>query len=244
MPNTANDGCQPGRRERKKRATLLALKAAAIDLVCERGFANVTIEDIAEAVDVSERTFFNYFSSKEAAVVGEDPELIAAMCIELVALPRELSPLEALRVVLLAETRAAIEDLEQSDEGREIWMRRFAAVRAQPEVLAAYTKHLAVVERALTDALVERLGSDEGLRAYATLVTTTALGAVRVAGTLWGGDGDAASFLQLVTAAFDLLARGLPFDPPPPKRRGPHSFWRRVERDSSLSGSAARAQRQ
>ena len=62
-----------GRRDRKKHATRQALRDAALQLVTERGFANVTVEDIAEAVDVATRTFFNYFPSKEAAVIGADP---------------------------------------------------------------------------------------------------------------------------------------------------------------------------
>src|ERR1039458_7643231 len=72
-PNPPGHG---GRRDRKKQATRRALRNAALELVAERGFANVTVEDIAEAADVATRTFFNYFPSKESAVIGADPERI------------------------------------------------------------------------------------------------------------------------------------------------------------------------
>lgn len=59
-----------GLRERKKRERQRALRQAAIDLTLEKGYANVTIEDICGACGVSRRTFFNYFSSKEEALLG------------------------------------------------------------------------------------------------------------------------------------------------------------------------------
>ena len=88
-------------RERKKLATRRSLRRAALDLVAERGFAHVTVEDIAEAADVSPRTFFNYFPSKEAALFGADPERIAGLRERVVHTAPGEPALEALRMVLV-----------------------------------------------------------------------------------------------------------------------------------------------
>src|SRR5215472_4056515 len=54
-----------GRRERKAAETRLRLFRCALQLFAERGFPNVTVEDITEAADVGKGTFFNYFESKD-----------------------------------------------------------------------------------------------------------------------------------------------------------------------------------
>src|SRR5699024_10773424 len=59
-----------GLRERKKRERGQALRSAAIDLALEKGYHNVTVEDNCERYGVARRTFFNYYSSKEEALLG------------------------------------------------------------------------------------------------------------------------------------------------------------------------------
>jgi AcrR family transcriptional regulator len=68
-----------GRRERKKAATRQALADTALDLFLERGYDNVTIRDIADAVDVSTTTLLKYFPTKEALVFDEDTEQEAGL---------------------------------------------------------------------------------------------------------------------------------------------------------------------
>jgi len=113
---------EPGLRERKRAATRRAIERAALDLALAKGYDNVTIDEIAESADVSPRTFFNYFSSKEAAVVGHapqgpEPEKIA----EFLAAPADQSILDGIRIMLATvidaksdeDTRAAHELQEQ-----------------------------------------------------------------------------------------------------------------------------------
>lgn len=60
-----------GLRYRKKLKTRLAVERAALELVMERGYDNVTVEDICTRTEISKKTFFNYFSSKAAVIVGK-----------------------------------------------------------------------------------------------------------------------------------------------------------------------------
>ncbi|WP_448855936.1 TetR family transcriptional regulator [Corynebacterium camporealensis] len=57
-------------REQKRRDTRLNIEDAATALVDERGFSSVTVEEICEKAGISRRTFFNYFDSKDTAVLG------------------------------------------------------------------------------------------------------------------------------------------------------------------------------
>ncbi|GBF08006.1 transcriptional regulator [Deinococcus aerius] len=63
-----------GRRERKKLDTWRTIRQTALRLISERGYHNVSLEDIAAAADVSRATLFNYFRSKEAMLFDPDPE--------------------------------------------------------------------------------------------------------------------------------------------------------------------------
>ncbi|HEY2222607.1 helix-turn-helix domain-containing protein, partial [Actinomycetospora sp.] len=91
-----------GRRERKKQATRAALSEAAVRLSLEHGVENVTVEQIADDADVSLRTFFNYFSSKEEAVVAGDAARGEVLVERFRARPDSESILTALRVAVLA----------------------------------------------------------------------------------------------------------------------------------------------
>ncbi len=86
---------RPGLRERKKARTRAAIQEHALRLFRERGYEATTVEQIAEAAEVSPSTFFRYFGSKEEVVIYDalDPILIAAWR----AQPKELAPIPALR---------------------------------------------------------------------------------------------------------------------------------------------------
>ena len=71
------------------------LTAVAVRLFTEHGFAETTARDIAQAVGVSERTFFRYFTSKEDVVFGAQQELGADLARRLAARPANEAPFSA-----------------------------------------------------------------------------------------------------------------------------------------------------
>jgi AcrR family transcriptional regulator len=70
-PNTPQSA--PSARASKHRATALRVERSAVRLVLLHGFDNVTVDMICQASEISQRTFFNYFKTKDAAVIGAEP---------------------------------------------------------------------------------------------------------------------------------------------------------------------------
>jgi AcrR family transcriptional regulator len=207
MPETAL--VPPDRRERKKRETRRRLQVATLRLAAEHGLAGVTAEQIAEAADVSPRTFFNYFPSKEAALAGEDPERDDRLRTALVARPAEEPPLAALRAILL-DLAAELVDR------REEWQARLRVVRRDPQLLAAGFANWNRLEQSLALGVAERTGLDPERDLYPSLLVTSMVGAVRTAALHWGADDGSSRLPDLVAEAIDALAAGLPPPGPPP----------------------------
>lgn len=65
-----------GRRERKRRETENRIELSAATLALQKGFGQVTVEEICDAADVSRSTFFNYFPSRDAAILGRPMEIL------------------------------------------------------------------------------------------------------------------------------------------------------------------------
>jgi AcrR family transcriptional regulator len=87
---------QLGLRERKKQQTRAALVAAALDLVERQGYEQTTIEQIADAAEVSPRTVAHYFPSKDLLLLSLLDAFTDAVNVELAAIPQEVPPLQAL----------------------------------------------------------------------------------------------------------------------------------------------------
>lgn len=201
---------QTSLRERKKLATRRSLRRHALDLVAQRGFMHVTVEDIAEAADVSPRTFFNYFPSKEAALFGADPDRISAMRERILRQAPGDSALEALRQALAIEARKVTDELGELGGDPQDMLRRMKVVRADPHLRAAQSAHMASIEGAMAEAVAERLGTDPACDPYPALLAGIAGAVIRATTVYWASSGGAEPLDLLTDRAFQALADGLP----------------------------------
>ena len=197
-------------RERKKLATRRVIRRIALELIAERGFSHVTVEDIAAAADVSPRTFFNYFPSKEAVLFGADPGRAEELRAHLVHDLPGHSALEVLRAVLVERTRHLAAELAELGSDPARWAAQMKAVQGDPQLRAAQAAHMAQVESIFASALAQRLGTDPDRDPYPMLLASAATR--RAAGDMsfWAASGGAVPLDQLTDAAYQALADGFP----------------------------------
>jgi AcrR family transcriptional regulator len=197
-------------RERKKLATRRGIRRVALELIAERGFSHVTVEDIAAAADVSPRTFFNYFPSKEAVLFGADPGRAEEVRARLVHDLPGHSALEVLRVVLTDRAGQLAAELAELGGDPARWAAQMKAAQADPQLRAAQASHMAQVESSFASALAERLGTDPDRDPYPMLLASTATAVLRATMSFWAAGGGTVPLEQLVDAAFGALADGFP----------------------------------
>jgi AcrR family transcriptional regulator len=191
----------PGRRDRKKLQTRAALIGAALRLVDERGLAAVTVEEISEAADVSTRTFFNYFATKDDVIIG-DPLVEAGEVRErLLATAPEIPMIGAL---LLAFAPA----MAQIEADQELWFVRLRVIENNPVLLPALLARAAQAEQEFIAAIAERagLGPDS---AYPQVASAVVGAAFRTAMLRWAAGRGAQPLSELVHEAFGMVASGL-----------------------------------
>ena len=156
------------------RRTRAAIRAAALTLTRERGYAAMTVDDVAALAGVSRRTVFNHFSSKaDLLVIGPDapePEAVEAFVAGAGSLLEDLGALLASGV--------------QSLEPEHAWLLAFPeVVRDNPEVERAVHERFEAVERVLEEAAGRRLGlpaTDARVIAVVGLCVAVQKGAVRL----------------------------------------------------------------
>ena len=216
-PETAANGPgspPQGRRERKKQRTREALIDAAFGLFAAKGFDATTVEEIADAVDVSSRTFFRYFASKEDVALTFQDEQVRAIAAALAARPADEPVMTAMRRTAVQIARACESGELGFDPGRFACM--VTMVQDSPALMAGSLEHAQRKQALLTEVVAQRMGVDPATDMRPHVAAAAAHAAFQAAAdALRRMDGAFASLSEAVDRAFAILESGLndPADP-------------------------------
>jgi AcrR family transcriptional regulator len=157
---------QPGLRERKKQRTRETIARVGRELFAERGYHATTLPEIAEAADVSTRTIFAYFPSKEDILFCDFPLMKEGLARALADRPDGKDALETVREFILSVHETTRSELEQ----------RLHQVVQSDETLRNHLRaRLAQLEELIAAAIVDELGASENdLRPQVVAASLTA----------------------------------------------------------------------
>ncbi len=188
-----------GRREQKKRETRRAIRDAALDLALDIGVEKLTVEAIAQTAGVSPRTFFNYFASKEDALVTQAAESADQVSRLVLERPADESPMHAFHQAILAS------DFFGSDPvDRARILARQRLIQDSPSLMSHHLGKIAMVERSFAHALAQRMGTDPAHDMYPELLAAIAISALRITVRRWVAQGNQ-SLYGLLDEAFEWL---------------------------------------
>jgi AcrR family transcriptional regulator len=199
---TGDERRRPGLRERRKQLTAAELEAAAYRLFGERGFDAVTVDDIAAEADVSRRTFFRYFASKEDVLLADHFVQLARLREAMAARPDDEPIVTALRNALLSMT-------SDFEDRKDMVILRGRLMRDTPSLQARSLVHQKLWEEAMQEMVADRLGVDPVADLRPGVVSAATLAAMRVAFTNWLVAGCGGDLIKLTAEALDLLDGGL-----------------------------------
>lgn len=196
-----------GLRARKRAALLVAIQKSAIGLALAHGFDNITVEQICAEAMVSQRTFFNYFGSKEGVILGLGP-------------PRPTQ--EQLDLFVQSQSTDVVGDLvrmigaalaERAPDPEVVRGRRTVIMRT-PELINRQTARISEVEDLLTRAIVARFEAQgrsvlttPDLEDEARMVVSLAVSVLRYSMKKWVVGNAASSPTELMHQSIELIRR-------------------------------------
>ncbi|MBE3011518.1 TetR family transcriptional regulator [Microbispora sp. NEAU-D428] len=188
-------------RERKKAKTRRTIQEEALRLFAEQGYEATTVEQIAEAAEVSPSTFFRYFPTKEDVVTQDDFDPILMEAIK--AQPPDRPPLAALR----AAFRTAFESMGAEELDQVLARTKLSA--SVPALRARTMDGLFATIDMLAGAVAERAGRDPRNLAVRALVGAV-MGVLLPTLFTWVERDGATPLPDLVDEALGYLEAGLP----------------------------------
>ena len=199
---TLPESSQPalGLRERKKARTRAAIQRHALQLFREQGYEATTVEQIAEAAEVSPSTFFRYFRTKEDVALYDDLDPLFMAAFE--AQPAGLSPVQAMRRALrqVFANMPAVETERQWERGR--------LILREPELRMRMLDQVADAVQLFSELVARRVGrsaDDLAVRTYAGAMIGALLSAMLT--DLYDPQTD---FVELMDASLAYMEAGLP----------------------------------
>lgn len=205
-----------GLRERKRLATKNAIQLAALELAQERGIDQVTVDEISHAANISPRTFFNYFRSKDAAIIGQfTAELEDDLVERFVNAGSTESIFRGLgRLVLAVFDGQEINGERNADQWvadvRRVHSLRRCVLKDNPQLFAEHLASMRSLEDLLASIIERRLTVDEpdlahkpdALQRKARLLTFLSLSVMRHAWWSWADQGGVNSLNECLIQSF------------------------------------------
>jgi AcrR family transcriptional regulator len=192
-----------GLRERKKARTRAAIRQHAVRLFREQGYSATTVEQIAEAAEVSPATFFRYFPTKEDVVLQDDFDIVTLAALE--AQPLELSPIAAFRAAAAAAWR------QMSPDEADRFSETSKLTLAVPEIRARALDELIRTTGEISSAIAARTGRSADDFAVRNLAGAI-IGVIMTATMPWHADSNAdiRVMFEQIDAGLAHLEAGLP----------------------------------
>lgn len=189
------------RRDAVEKAALI--ERAATDLVLAHGYDNVTVDMICELAGVSQRTFFNHFKTKDAALIGADEPSIDERAARSFVVSRGPLLAEAAQLIRVDPGGLAADP--------QLLARRIRAIGSNPALMARQLDRIESLEAEVRDIVLLRLRAqypdedEAGLRAQAALITHLVAGLMRFIGHRWAEEASAGALPEIDPGAIRAL---------------------------------------
>ena len=199
-PGPAGDDAGPGRRQRKKQRTREALIEAALELFAAQGYDGTAVHEITDAVDVSERTFFRYFVSKEDLVLSFARDGMTAFAEALASRPPHEEPLTAARNAF----QISLRERHGSAGDAPSYLSVMRLIDSTPVLLAAHLRYIHDHDDEIIQVLAQREGVDPATDRRPRVLAAVIGSLVFLANRDWRAGDDQGP--EAMSAAFDAYA--------------------------------------